>query len=70
VQAQQSPQHDPPGPQANTWRPVYGAEVAAHDRFDDQAYAHSPQLWLSAHRAAVGAGLVAVSVALLRRATR
>ncbi|MGI8612571.1 MAG: SDR family oxidoreductase [Nocardioidaceae bacterium] len=44
VKGQQSPDHDPPGAQSNTWQPVYGAEVAAHGSFDEQAYAHSPEL--------------------------
>ncbi len=59
VQGQQSAQHDPPGRQANTWQPVYGAEVAAHGSFDDQAYAHSPELWASRHRGLLAAGVAA-----------
>jgi hypothetical protein len=62
VQGQQSPQHDPPGQQHNTWEPVYGDEVAAHGSFDGQAHARSPELWASQHRALLGA-LVGVGVA-------
>lgn len=70
VQAQQSPQHDPPGEQANTWEPVYGAEVAAHGSFDDQAHPRSPQLWASQHRGLVGAGLTAAVTAATTAALR
>jgi NAD(P)-dependent dehydrogenase (short-subunit alcohol dehydrogenase family) len=59
VKGQQSPQHDPPGGQSNTWKPVYGAEVAAHGSFDGQAHAHSPELWVSQHR-----GLLAAAAAI------
>jgi hypothetical protein len=51
--------------QANTWEPVYGADVKAHGSFDEQAYAHSPELWVSQHSGvtvavlAGGAGLLA-----------
>ncbi|MDP9415881.1 MAG: short-chain dehydrogenase, partial [Pseudomonadota bacterium] len=67
---QQSKPHDPPGNKHNTWEPVYGAEVAAHGSFDDQAHAHSPELWLSQHRGLVGAaaaGVVASAIAAARR---
>lgn len=73
VQGQQSPDHDPPGPEANTWKPVYGAEVQARGSFDDKAYARSPELWLSTHRAVVAAGaaVAAAAASVLRiRATR
>jgi NAD(P)-dependent dehydrogenase (short-subunit alcohol dehydrogenase family) len=70
VKGQQSKPHDPPGQKHNTWEPVYGAEVAAHGSFDDQAHAHSPELWLSQHRGLVGAaaaGVVASAIAAARR---
>jgi short-subunit dehydrogenase len=73
VKGQQSPQHDPPGQQSNTWEPVYGEEVAAHGSFDAQAHARSPELWASEHRAllAAVAGIgVAAASAHRRRATR
>ena len=70
VKGQQSPQHDPPGSQANTWEPVYGGEVAAHGSFDDKAYAHSPELWVSQHRGLLAAGAVAAASAIAVRATR
>ncbi len=73
VKGQQSPQHDPPGGQSNTWKPAYGKEVAAHGSFDGQAYAHSPELWVTQHRrwlaAAATIGLAAAS-ALRARASR
>jgi NAD(P)-dependent dehydrogenase (short-subunit alcohol dehydrogenase family) len=70
VKGQQFKPHDPPGNKHNTWEPVYGAEVAAHGSFDDQAHAHSPELWLSQHRGLVGAaaaGVVASAIAAARR---
>ncbi len=73
VQGQQSPDHDPPARQSNTWEPLYGAEVRAHGSFDDKAYAHSPELWLSKHRAplAVVAAAAAAAASVLRvRAVR
>jgi hypothetical protein len=50
VKGQQSPDHDPPGGKSNTWEPVYGAEVQSHGSFDEQAYAYSPELWVSQRR--------------------
>ncbi len=70
VKGQQSPQHDPPGSQANTWRPAYGRDVAAHGSFDDKAHAHSPELWASRHRVIVGVGVAGAAAAVLHRATR
>jgi NAD(P)-dependent dehydrogenase (short-subunit alcohol dehydrogenase family) len=70
VKGQQSPDHDPPGGQANTWEPVYGSEVAAHGNFDGQAHAHSPELWASQHRALLAAGAAAVASAIAARAAR
>ncbi len=70
VKGQQSPDHDPPGGKSNTWEPVYGAEVQAHGSFDDQAYAHSPELWVSQHRGLLAAGVVAAASAVAVRAAR
>jgi NAD(P)-dependent dehydrogenase (short-subunit alcohol dehydrogenase family) len=70
VSGQQSPQHDPPGGESNTWEPVYGAEVGAHGSFDDMSHGRSPQLWLNRNRAAVGAGLVGAVAAAVYRAAR
>ncbi len=70
VQGQQSPEHDPPGRQANTWEPVYGQEVRAHGSFDGMAYAHSPALWVSQHRGLLTAAAAAAAGALLARASR
>ena len=72
VEGQQSPDHDPPPKQSNTWEPVLGAEVQAHGSFDDRAYARSPELWVSRHRALLALGAAAAGAALLarRRAAR
>ena len=63
VQGQQSPDHDPPARQSNTWEPVYGAEVQARGSFDDKAYASSPELWLSRHRTPLLLGCVLAAAA-------
>lgn len=70
VQGQQSPDHDPPGGQSNTWEPAYGAEVKARGSFSDQAYEHSPELWVSQHRGllAAGAATAAAAAAVVRAA--
>ena len=70
VKGQQSPDHDPPAEQSNTWQPVYGAEVQAHGSFDDMAHAHSPEQWVSQHRVLVGAGMAAGAGVLARRLLR
>ena len=49
---------------------MYGAEVKAHGSFDDKAYAHSPELWVSQHRAVVGAALAGGAGLLARRLRR
>jgi hypothetical protein len=61
---------DPPGGKSNTWEPVYGAEVQAHGSFDEQAHAHSPELWVSQHRGLLAAGVVAAASAIAVRAAR
>ncbi len=66
VQAQQAPQHGPPGAESNLFQPVYGAEVAAHGIFDEEAHASSPAAWLSTHRGvAAGVALAAAAGAVL-----
>ena len=70
VQGQQSPEHDPPAGQSNTWEPVYGAEVQAHGSFDDMAYSRSPEQWVSQHRGLLAAGAAAAAVAAVRARTR
>jgi hypothetical protein len=70
VKGQQSPDHDPPGRQSNTWEPAYGAEVKAHGSFDEQAHSHSPELWVSQHRGLLAAGVVAAASAVAVRAAR
>ncbi len=64
VSGQQSPEHDPPARLSNTWQPVYGAEVQAHGRFDDRAYARSPELWASEHRTLLALGAAGAAAAL------
>ena len=49
---------------------MYGAEVKAHGSFDDKAYAHSPELWVSQHRGLLAAGAAAAATALAVRAAR
>ena len=68
VQGQQSPEHDPPAEQANTWEPVYGAEVQAHGSFDGSAFGHSPELWVSRHRGLLAAGAAAAAALAVRAA--
>ena len=74
--AQQTEQPKPPDQPANLWDPADGDDghdYGAHGRFDQKAYAHSPQAWASQHHgtvAAVGVGLVAGSIALVRAARR
>jgi NAD(P)-dependent dehydrogenase (short-subunit alcohol dehydrogenase family) len=70
VKGQQSPDHDPPGDQANTWEPVYGSEVAAHGSFDAQAHSRSPELWASQHRGLLAGGAAAITAVLAVRAAR
>ena len=70
VDGQQSPDHDPPADRANTWEPVYDAEVQAHGSFDDMAYGHSPELWATRHRALLGAGLLGGAGLVARRLLR
>jgi hypothetical protein len=64
VKGQQSKPHDPPGQRHNTWEAVYGAEVGARGKFDDQAHARSPELWLSQHRGLASAGVVLAAAGL------
>jgi NAD(P)-dependent dehydrogenase (short-subunit alcohol dehydrogenase family) len=74
--AQQTDQPKPPDQPANLWDPADGDDghdFGVHGLFDDQAHAHSPQLWASQHHgtlALVGAGLVAGGAALARWARR
>ncbi|MGN6160385.1 MAG: SDR family oxidoreductase [Marmoricola sp.] len=64
------PEHQP----ANLWEAADGAEghdYGAHGPFDDRAWAHSPQQWVSQHRRALslsGAALAAGLVARRRHA--
>ena len=70
VDAQQSPEHDPPSPHTNTWSPVAG-DAGAHGSFGDQARSRSPALLLSQHRrAATGAALAALVLLSSRLSSR
>jgi NAD(P)-dependent dehydrogenase (short-subunit alcohol dehydrogenase family) len=70
ISGQQSPEHDPPAGAANTWEPVYGAEVQAHGSFDGMSHAHSPGLWVTRHRGLLAGGAAAAAAALVARAAR
>jgi len=65
--SQQTREPNRPGARANLWAPVDGREGVdhgAHGRFDDRAFAHSPQAWLSRHHGVAGvaaAGLLAAA---------
>ncbi len=68
--AQQSPKDDMPEIGFNLWHPIDG-DHGAHGDFDHKSVSHSPELWVSEHRAAATAGATAAlagAVALLRRA--
>jgi NAD(P)-dependent dehydrogenase (short-subunit alcohol dehydrogenase family) len=70
--AQQTDQPKHPDQPANLWEPADGDDghdFGAHGLFDDQAHAHSPQVWASQHHgtlAVVGAGLLAGAAGLAR----
>jgi NAD(P)-dependent dehydrogenase (short-subunit alcohol dehydrogenase family) len=68
-QSQQTGEPAVPDRPDNLWGPVPG-DRGAHGAFDHRAHGHSPQLWLSTHRAALAAaGLAgAAAVVLGRRA--
>ncbi|MDP9396762.1 MAG: SDR family oxidoreductase [Actinomycetota bacterium] len=68
VDAQQSPEHDPPGAQTNTWQPVAG-DAGAHGSFDDTAWSRSPALLLSRYRRVTG-GTAVATLALLAATRR
>ena len=56
---------------SNVFEPMDDAEdQGAHGGFDDQAHSSDPQLWLSAHRPALLAGLAGVGLAALAVLTR
>jgi len=69
--AQQTEQRRTPDAQANLWQPVdRDRDYGAHGRFDDRAHGRDPQAWASRHHAgvaALGAGIVAMVAAALRR---
>jgi NAD(P)-dependent dehydrogenase (short-subunit alcohol dehydrogenase family) len=63
-QAQQTGQPRPDDRVANLWDPAdcpEGRDFGAHGLFDEQAHAHSPQVWASQHHGSVAA-LVATAV--------
>jgi NAD(P)-dependent dehydrogenase (short-subunit alcohol dehydrogenase family) len=68
-QGQQSPEDDKPEIGFNLWHPIEG-DHGAHGDFDHKSMAHSPESWVSEHRAvaaAGAAGLLAGAVTMLRR---
>jgi NAD(P)-dependent dehydrogenase (short-subunit alcohol dehydrogenase family) len=69
--AQQTEQRRRPDAHANLWQPVdRDRDYGAHGRFDDRAHSRDPQAWASRHHAgaaALGAGIVAMVAAALRR---
>ena len=72
--SQQTSEPNPPGAPENLWKPVDGpggTDHGAHGAFDNRAYAHSPQAWLSRHHgasAALVAGLAGLAGTGGRRA--
>jgi NAD(P)-dependent dehydrogenase (short-subunit alcohol dehydrogenase family) len=74
--SQQTSESKPADQPANLWEPAdgpNGRDFGAHGLFDDRSHSRSPQVWASQHHgtvAALGLGLVAGAVALVRRARR
>jgi NAD(P)-dependent dehydrogenase (short-subunit alcohol dehydrogenase family) len=64
-EAQMTPQPDPGDRPSNLWKALSG-DRGAHGRFDDQAHAVAPQVWLAEHRGVLAAMLVAAGVGLGR----
>lgn len=64
-EAQMTPQPDPGDRPSNLWNALSG-DRGAHGRFDDQAHAVAPQVWLAEHRGVLAAMLVAAGVGLGR----
>jgi hypothetical protein len=62
--AQQDKEPETPGRPDNIYTPV-GPDRGAHGRFDDEAHAHSAQLWATTHRAALGGAVGAAAAASL-----
>jgi NAD(P)-dependent dehydrogenase (short-subunit alcohol dehydrogenase family) len=68
-EAQMTPQLDPGDRPSNLWEALSG-DRGAHGRFDDQAHAVAPQVWLAEHRGVLAAMLVAAGVGLGRMRKR
>ncbi|OBG25650.1 SDR family oxidoreductase [Mycobacterium sp. E3198] len=52
----------------NLWQPVDqepGSDHGAHGEFDDKSHAHSPEVWLSQHPVAGGAGMLGMGLGAL-----
>jgi len=63
--SQQTDEPRPADQPVNLWEPADGADgrdFGAHGRFDDEAVAHSPQLWLSTHRREIAAAAAATGI--------
>ncbi|HEU5036587.1 MAG TPA: SDR family oxidoreductase [Nocardioides sp.] len=72
VASQQTSEPRPADQAVNLWEPADGEDghdFGAHGRFDDEAWSHSPQLWLSTHRRELATAAVATGVAGLAAAT-
>ncbi len=67
--AQMTAQPDPGDRPSNLWKALPG-DRGAHGRFDDQAHAVAPQVWLAEHRGVVGGALVAAGFLFGRRRKR
>jgi NAD(P)-dependent dehydrogenase (short-subunit alcohol dehydrogenase family) len=67
--SQQTDEPEDPTRPVNLWEPVAG-DHGAHGRFDRQAHPRSVQLWAARHRGWVGAALLAIGAAGIRRALR
>lgn len=62
VDGQHTDESLPPGRQDNLYQPVPG-DHGAHGRFDDEATAHSTQLWMTTHRGRIAAGAALLATA-------
>ncbi len=62
--SQQTDEPEPPDRPDNLWRPVdEHRDFGAHGRFADRAAPSSAQVWLTEHRRAIGAAVVALAAA-------
>lgn len=64
VDGQHTDESLPPDRQDNLYQPVPGDD-GVHGRFDDEATAHSIQLWMTTHRGRIAAGATLLATAAL-----